>query len=706
VWPAPERRLVKANVDQAPAPLAPAHEGERKVALHALGISKILERHRDWLDSHGEAGIQADFSRENLEGADLIDARLQDALLNKTILKRSELILADLRGASLLQADLREANLLGTQFQRANLQAAILKDSTGLVSAQLAGSNLLGAALPEAISPLAEMRNVSQVAMRAAWLLAAQVALNIVVWLRIFTTRDGQLLKDAPALPFFGLQADLPYIPFYLFGPVVILCVYVWFHLYVQRLWDGASQMPAIFQDGRTLDRCLPWFARWPVQTHCKWLQGKRSPLAFLEAAIATLLLYWVAPVTVVLFWGRYLKLQDLRGSAFHVLLVAGAVIAALNFPKMAGRAFTAHEAPLETAKQRVRKIVSGIEKGVLISVGVFLLLVSVGTVLGIPHDNPRNVDPGPAQIKKWAGQILWIAGYNPFAQLTEVDVSTKPPGWSGRDEDLVKVSGANLNRRRLRFIQGYGAFLAKAHLWRADLGHAYLSEADLRYANLRQADLQFAILDSAKLKGATMQDVDMRNAVLDRADMQQANLSSAILSNVTLLDAKLDGANLYKADMRSDILKRTTLKQADLREANLENTDLTMANLQEAYLGSTKLGNAKMIDAELPQAILTDADLRRADLSGANLQGAVMQGVDLSGANLQGANLHGAVGITPAQICSAANFSQAQFDESLRSGVDTTCGSYRSLFPAPQAGAVPGSTQSSPRFAAPVQLR
>ena len=694
---------MKANVDQA---TALAHEGERKLALHALGISKILERHREWLESKGEAGVQADLSHENLEGADLIDARLQNALLNKANLKRSELILADLRGASLLQANLQEANLLGTQFQRANLQAANLRDATGLVSAQLAGANLLGAALPETISPLAEMKNVSQVAVRTAWLLAAQVVLNILVWLRIFTTRDALLLKNGPALPFFGLQADLPFIPFYLFGPVVILGLYVWFHLYLQRLWDGASQMPAVFPDGRTLDRRLPWFARWPAQTHCKWLEGKRSPLAFLETAIAMVLLYWVAPVTVVLFWARYLTLEDLRGSVVHVALVIAAAIAALSFPKMAVTAFAAHEVRLESETQRLSKVIAHIEHGVLIGIAVFLLLISAGIVFGVPHDNPRNVDPGPAQIKKWAGQILWFAGYNPFAQLTEVDVSAKPPGWSGRDEELAKVAGAGLNRRRLRFIQAYGAFLVRARLWRADLSHAYLSEADLRSANIRQADLQFAILDGAKMKGATMQDVDMRGAVLDRADLQQANLSSAVLSGVSSLDAKLDGANLYKADVRSAILKRTTLKQADLREANLENADLTMANLQQAYLGSTKLGSARMISAELPQAILTDADLRRSDLSGANLQGAVMSGVDLTGANLQGADLRGAVGITPAQICSAANFSQTQFDESLRSGVDATCGSYRSLFPAPQAGATPGSTQSTPRFTAPVQLR
>lgn len=694
---------MKANVDQ-PAALAP--EGERKLALHTLGISKILEGHQEWLESRGEAGIQADLSRENLENEDLIDAQLQNAILNKTNLRRSELILADLRGASLLQANLQEANLLGTQFQGANLQAATLRDATGLVGAQLAGANLFGAALPDTVSPVAEMKNVSQVAVRTAWLLAGQVALNILVWLRIFSTRDALLLKNAPALPFFGLQATLPYIPFYLFGPVVILGLSVWFHLYLQRLWDGAAQMPAIFPDGRTLDRCLPWFARWQAQTHCKWLQGKRSPLAFLETTIAILLLYWVAPVTTVLFWGRYLTLQDLRGSVFHVLLVAGAIIAALSFPRMAGRAFAAHEARPENEKPRFRRWIAHIQNAVPIGVGGFLLLISAGAVLGVPHDNPRNVDPGPAQISKWATQTLWIAGYNPFAQLTEVDVSTKPQGWSGRDEELSKVAGAGLNRRRLRYIQAYGAFLAKSRLWRADLRRAYLSEADLRYANLRQADLQFAILDGAKLKGATMQDVDMRNAVLDRADLQQTNLSSAMLSGVTFLDAKLDGANLYKADMHSAVLKRTTLKQADLREANLENTDLMAANLQEAYLGSTKLGNARMTNAELSKAILTDADLRRADLSGANLQGAVMGGVDLSGANLQGADLRGAVGITPNQICSAANFSQAQFDESLRTGIDAMCGTYRSLFPAtPQAGLTPGNPPTT-HSAAPVQLR
>src|SRR4029077_158395 len=121
--------------------------------------------------------------------------------------------------------------------------------------------------------------------------------------------------------------------------------------------------------------------------------------------------------------------------------------------------------------------------------------------------------------------------GYNPFAQLTEADVSTKPPGWTGREDEIADVKGANLNGLRLRYIQAYGAFLMKAHLLRTDLRNAYLSEADLREANLRQVDLQFAVLDRAKLARATLPEADLRNAKLDRTDLRDANLSFAVLS-------------------------------------------------------------------------------------------------------------------------------------------------------------------------------
>jgi uncharacterized protein YjbI with pentapeptide repeats len=642
------------------------------------GLPETLEQHGNWLDSNCEAGVQADFSRESLAGADLIDARLQDAVFNKTDLKHADLMLADLRGASLLQANLQDANLLGTMFHQASLQAANLDGVTGLVNGQFAGANLFGTVLPAEISPTEGLKQVREVAWRAGWFLFSMLAMDALAWLRIFTTRDSPLLKNSSALPFFGLQADLPFIPFYLFGPVIIFCVYVCFHLYLQRLWDGAAQLPAIFPDGRKLDSCLPWFARWSAREHFRWLRSTRSPLAFLEAGIAMFLLYWVSPVTMILFWARYLTLQDLRGTAAHVLLISGAIAAAMSFPRMVGKAFGAELVLPMNERGRSHRMGRRARVIVPLAAGVLLLLLSIGITDGAPHGVSRfstssNESPNFG-IESWAADILWSCGFNSFAQLTETDVSTKPSTWSGRDDDISLVKGAGLNDLRLRYAQAYGAFLAKARLWKADLRNANLSEADLREANLREADLRYAVLDHARLTRASLQQTDLESANLNRSDLTGANLSSAVLSGATLLDSTLDTANLYKSDLRNASLQRASLKQADLREANLENANLALAVLQEAYLTSTRLENAHLNQADFSLAILTDADLRKADLSGADFRGAILRGADLTGANLQDANMIGAVGVTASQICSAAGFARIQLDESLQNGVQTLC--------------------------------
>lgn len=643
-------------------------------------LREIAENHALWLDSNGEAGQRADVSGKNLDYAELVDARLANAVLHKTTLKGADLTLADFRSATLVQANLGEASLLGTQFMQANLQAADMQGATGLLSPQLAGANLFGALLPESVSPLEGLQQVRETAIKAAWLMCLTLLLNAVVCLRIFTTPDARLVRNASALPFSFLQTTLPFIPFYLFGPVVIFCLYLCFQLYMQRLWDGIAQLPAIFPDGRKLDACLPWFARWSARMHFKLLKTTQSPLAFLEAAIAILVLYWVPPVTILLFWGRYLTLEDLRGTTLHIFLVTGAITAAMNFPRMAGRAFGPDAPRLQPGQKAIHRRLVLALRAVPLDIGLFLFLLSIGTFLGVPHDyrvTEQSHDPG---IRVWAPDVLWTFGYNPFAQLTEADVSTKPAGWTGRDEDLSGVKGANLNGLKLRYIQAYGAFLAKAHLWRTDLRNAYLSEADLREANLRQVDLRFAVLDRAKLARATIPEGDLGSANLDRADLHDANMSFAVLSQATLLDATLDGANLYKSDLQSASLQRASLKSADLREANLENANLTMANLGESYLISTNLSNARLKNADLSKSILTDASLRKSDLSGALLNSAVLQGADLTGANLQGADLRGAVGVTAAQLCASANLYGTQMDDTLQQDVANVCATMHPL--------------------------
>ena len=631
-------------------------------------VQEILDQHLVWLHSDGRAGHQADLSRVDLSGADFTDANLQSAVLHKVILKDAELLLTDFQGAGLLQADLRGANMLGANLRDANLQGATLEDATGLQAEQLSGANLFGAVLPAQVSVQSGLRQIHSLGRLTGGLILGLFSLSALVGLRIIMTSDVQLLVNGPVLPFSGLQNLLPLVPFYLCGPAAILGLYICFHLGLQRLWDSIAMQPAIFPDGRRLDACLPWFARWPARSRMKWLREQTPSLASLEAGISILLLYWIVPLTMLMFWARYLTMQDLRGTLLHVLLVVVASEAAVYFTRAASRGFKA--GPRRSVPHN-----SWVFRAIIPTFGLLLALLSLGAIRGVPHDAGRASDAASGP-QTWAADLLWWAGYTPTAQLAEASVSVKPAGWTGRDEDFARVEGARLNGLRLRYIQAYGAFFAKAHLWQADLSYANLSEADLREANLRQATLEGATVDKARLARAVLQEADLRRANLTQSDLQDANLSRALMTGALLPDAKLDGANLYAADLSNAILQRSSLQHTDLRDANLEGADIRMAILRQAYLSSAKMAGAHLQGAQLAQAFLTQADLSRADLSGAGLQGAILNGANLTGANLDQVDLRGALGVTASQVCSAGSARQIQMDDALQRDVQAQCGS------------------------------
>jgi uncharacterized protein YjbI with pentapeptide repeats len=696
--------IIKA--DQAAA-------GRPAVHTAKVDLEIILEQHSDWLKSSGGRGRQADLSRLNLEGADLSDTNLQNAVLNETVLKGADLLLTDLQGASLLQANLEGANLLGAQLREANLQGARLEGVTGLLAAGLAGTNLTFAKLPAEVATSEDLKYVSQRGRHATWLISAFLLFNALACGRILTVSDAQMLRNGASLPLPALRNGLPLVQFFLLCPVLIGGLYLWLHVYLQGLWESTASLPAIFENGRRLDQSLPWLVNWPARGYFKWLRERRSALAGVEKAIAIILLYWVAPATMTLFWGRYLTMQDLRGTVLHAALIAAATTAAIHFPRLAARAFRSDDAGLSSGRrgELPREEPVSTEEGLAdaapefaqpaaasdsqrrrtwdrttrwlripigVGFGLILCVLSLGTIGGAPQGGNAAQGIGAGSPWTWAADALWMVGYDPYAQVTEAEISRKPEGWTGSDSEIGRVQGASLNGLRLRYMQAYSAFLVKARLRRADLRYAYLSEADLRQANLRQTSLQFAMLDRAKLNGAMLQSANLERANLIRAELGKADLSFASLAGALLLDAQLDGAVLYGADLRNAWLERASLEQADLRQANLEGANLKMSNLRGAYLSTAKMAGARLEESQLGSAILMGADLRRADLSSTNFQGAVLSDADFSGANLQNADLRGVVGLGAAQICAAANLRQAQLDDALATEVGARCGANR----------------------------
>ncbi len=678
-------------------------------------LKNLLEQHREWLESRGARGARFDFPRADLQALDFTGVNLQGANLNKANFRGAELLLADLRGASLVQADLREANVLGTDFRGANLEGACLEGVAGLSTLRMARAKLFSAILPASIS-IFEGESTASIRMQKCYrFLITMLAFTGLCLARIVTTRDVQFLRDAPAVPIPRLGNLLPLSVFYLIVPVILFGMFLYFHLSLANLQESLLGLPAVFPDGHVAERSGPWLLTELVRIRANDSVWSWKELR-IQSIIARLLAYWSVPAVLLVFWARYLVMQDLHASMMHIVLISLSLGVATVLPQLmknpqespiarapsvsveeeevgkeagsvaseveaenAGRSKETPamepQAPLAIERRKKVRQGSALPRAVAIgSLAIVLAVLTFGIVYGAPSDT-GTVDFGKASMRRWSSGIFWALGYGPYARLNESSVSELPKNWSWRDEDLAEVKGPQLNKLRLRYVQGYQTVWVNAHLWKADLRGSYLSDCDFRGANLREANLRSSEFDHSRLYRANLQSADLESANFTRADLRETDLSYAQLGNAILVDAQLGHSNLFRADLHSARLEHSNLETADLRDANLNNAHLRLANLQNAYLWSAKLMSADLSDAQGPRAILIEADLRGANLKQANLRGAILRGANLSGADISGADVREVSGLSADQVCSTKAHRNLIMDQSLSAEVDAQCG-------------------------------
>jgi uncharacterized protein YjbI with pentapeptide repeats len=676
--------------DPAPLPHFPAIASD-------WAFEEKLAIHKEWVDSQGRSGQKIELASAKLEGAELVGVNLRYADLQDADLKAADLLLADLRDTCLARTNLEETCLVGANLEGANMEGATLASAMGLVPRQLAGANLRDAALPPQILEFPALADFGRASRIAVSYFAATISLSLLSWLMIWKTKDVQLISDSSILPFLHSSAasnTLPTAEIYLIAPALLLAVYLTFQYHLQRVWDSALELPAIFPDGRSLDENRPWIVTGLLRVHFRWMNNDAPSTRFIEKAISILLAYWLVPLTLLSYWGRYLTNQDMHGTLLHIILFAAATGVAVYSTTKVGRpqeAWTAEKKRSAGIRKKLRDLsFSQFIAGVV----VILFFLSIGTVKGIPHDVARAPQFAAADIRRWAPSAFWVIGYDPYADLTEAAISTKPVGWNGADDQLGSVKGAHLNKTNFRYAQAYGVFLANAHLFRADFRGAFLSEADMRGADLGQSSLRLAILDRAQMAHTNLDRADLDGANMTRADLRGANLSYSTLVDATLVDAQLEGASLYSARLSGATLIRANLNKTDFREAHMESANLEHADLQQAYLWSAKLASAHLENAQLGTAILIDTDLRGADLHGAHFQGTVLNGANLQGANLDFADMRGALGLSAYQLCSAASRNGLLLDDAMQAQVDAQCGSGTHVAPfvGPAAASLPPS--------------
>ncbi len=546
---------------------------------------------------------------KDLNGADLSGKDLSGFDLRCVSLKRANLRGAKFSGGSLLcnadlsNSDLQDVNFGGADLFEANLREANLQgaDLSGIKGSlrteQLAGADLTGAKLTDQLKKLYEsLENVKGISESARKNFLAVLAGCLYCWLTIATTTDVNLITNRASSPLPIIQTAIPIVGFYVVAPLLVLCVYFYLHFYLQKLWEELGSLPGIFPDGRPLHTKVdPWLLNDLVRAHLPKLNVDRPFLSYLQLCISVLLAWWVVPITMFLFWGRYLTRHERVWTILHIVLLVTSIIAAVWLYKLAVSTLSGTERKPFTWKSALMSRRGYFTAAFAIVLAVVLGLASLGTRWGIPWDKAEpipGVRPGISGRWTWAPRLMATVDYVPFANLTGAEVSHKKSNWDRNKNDPESVIGAVLYGANLRYASASGAFFSYANLIGADLSGADLMNADLRGAGLLNTDL----------RGASLFGADLRDAFLGRVDLRGAKLVRANLGRISSLGADLRGADLSGADLQS----------ADLMLANLSGTKLSGANLSHATINfAQNIDPAAMKEAaHWDQALYDDKSL------------------------------------------------------------------------------------------------
>ena len=471
----------------------------------------------------------------------------------------------------------------GKEGKRADLGGMI-----DLMGGRLAGANLAGAIMPPNLKRLRELTHIDATVEIARPIYIVLLFACIYALVSVISTDDLSLVTNAPIqlIPQTGL--GVPVASFFITVPILLFGFYFYLHIYLYRLWQTFGRLPTVFHDGTPLDQAVsPWLATAYVRFYQR--QGAREPslLGLMQKWVTIMVVWWFAPVALVLFWARYLVRHDWAGTALHTLLVAVSVWSALLLHGLAVEAIQGRWQPF----RGIRKLLSGAM--LLVSIGAVFAVLSLGAIEGERHGFSMGA---PAT---WAPGALNFLGMPPFAHL----------------------SRASLDDANLRYADLRGADFTDASMKKTDLSHG-----DLRGADLSGADLQSADLGSANLRKATLW-----NARLEHANLSNAELQAAVLDRTSAVNADFRGAKLG---------------EAKLNGANFLNANFSNANLKKADLSETNLQGAVFL-----HAFLKEADLGLAKLDRANLFRAKLHGADLFGATFKGVDLSNAMGLTQDQI-------------------------------------------------------
>lgn len=123
------------------------------------------------------------------------------------------------------------------------------------------------------------------------------------------------------------IQTKVPIVGFYWAAPAILPGPYAYLHLCLQSLWTALARLPAVLPDGTPLDeKAYPWMATSLIRAHVPRLRDDRPAYSRVSVLFTIICAWCFVPVTILVFWGRYLPRHDLVGTMWLLILVTVAV--------------------------------------------------------------------------------------------------------------------------------------------------------------------------------------------------------------------------------------------------------------------------------------------------------------------------------------------------------------------------------------------
>jgi hypothetical protein len=193
-----------------------------------------------------------------------------------------------------------------------------------LRNANLSRCDFNGAKLPDSLTKFEALEASAKLADNASKVFLAMLGAVAFTFLTLATAKDWQLITNNgnSKLPVIGV--DVAIRDFCWAISIVLFALFIYFHIYLQRLWEALATLPAVFPDGRRLDeRSNPWLVTDLMRRHLRWVQSQPVALSGMQYVLSMTLGYWVMSITVLALLWRLLFLHNwwITGSQILMLI-------------------------------------------------------------------------------------------------------------------------------------------------------------------------------------------------------------------------------------------------------------------------------------------------------------------------------------------------------------------------------------------------